>query len=35
MKTFTAIIILALTGCANIPICPEVTLKLCPAQVAK
>lgn len=35
MKTAALLIILALTACAQFPICPEIKLAMCPAQVAK
>jgi hypothetical protein len=29
------IILAMLTGCAQFPVCPEIKLAMCPAQVAK
>lgn len=30
-----AILAVMLTGCAQFPVCPEIKLAMCPAQVAK
>lgn len=35
MKITTIVILALLTGCASIPICPEIKLAMCPAESQK
>lgn len=35
MKTCILIITLAVSGCAQFPVCPEIKLAMCPAQAAQ
>lgn len=35
IKTLTLIFLAMLSGCAGMPICPEIKLAMCPAQAEK
>lgn len=35
MKSATIFVLALLSGCASIPICPEIKLAMCPAEAQK